>query len=146
MPVSEAECCRHADTLWEVAAVPAQQGDPSSTWGPMPPAPKPSCPPACLLHPRPAARTHRVDTKGVGSQEDAGDVGVQGEQRVLGQEGVAVATTGRVLREAGGPGVEGTWGTVGWVGRPHLQPDWLAMAATLQPEGKITVGRLKHSL
>lgn len=31
-------------------------------------------------------------------------------------------------------------------GGPHLQPDWLAMAATLQPEGKMTVARLKHSL
>lgn len=79
----------------------AQQGGPSSIWGPVPPAPKPGCPPACLQHPRPAARTHRVDAKGVGSQEDTGDIGVQCKQRVLGQECVTVGTAGRVFREAG---------------------------------------------
>lgn len=33
-----------------------------------------------------------------------------------------------------------------WDRYSSLQPDWLAMAATLQPEGKIVVARLKHSL
>lgn len=29
---------------------------------------------------------------------------------------------------------------------PHLQEEWLAMVATLQAEGKMTVALLKHSL
>lgn len=121
---------------------------PSSVWGTVPPAPKPRCSPACLQHPQPAARTHRVNAKGVGSQEDTGDIGVQGKHRVLSQECVAVGTVGKVFREAGtgGSGDPEGSGAVRQAGRPHLQPDWLAMAATLQPEGKITVARLKHSL
>lgn len=62
---------------------------------------------------------------------------------MLGQERVAVAT------RAGGQGLPGAAGTVGAAGAaagPHLQPDWVAMAATLQPEGKMVVARLKHSL
>jgi len=100
--------------------------------------PKPTLPPA---PPRRMARTHRVNAKGVGSQEDASDVGVQGKQLVLGQEGIAVTRVGR--------GRSGAQGPRGWsrgAAGPHLQPDWLAMAATLQPEGKMAVARLKHSL
>lgn len=39
VPGSEAMRRRHADTLWEVAALGAQQGGPSSAWGPLPPPP-----------------------------------------------------------------------------------------------------------
>lgn len=87
------------------------------------------------------ARTHRVDAEGVGSQEDAGDIGVQGKQLVLGQEGIAVTRAGR-----GQSGAQGPQDCSRGVAGPHLQPDWLAMAATLQPEGKMAVARLKHSL
>lgn len=100
-------------------------------------------PPTSPRPPGPATRAHGVDAEGVRSQEDTGDVGVQGEQRVLSQEPVAVATVGRAVRVAG-TGVEGPGGR--GAGGPHLQPDWLAMAATLQPEGKMAVARLKHSL
>lgn len=88
-------------------------------------------------------RTHGVNAEGVRSQEDTGNVGVQGEERVLSQECVTVATVGRAVR-AVGTGVAGPGGR--GAGGPHLQPDWLAMVATLQPEGKMTVARLKHSL
>ena len=87
------------------------------------------------------ARTHRVDAERVGSQEDTGDVGVQGKQLVLGQEGIAVTRVGR-----GRSGAQAPRGCSRGLARAHLQPDWLAMAATLQPEGKMAVARLKHSL
>lgn len=66
---------------------------------------------------------------------------------MLGQERVTGAMVGKWS------GLHGAWGTTGQAGTegglgpwPHLQPDWLAMAATLQPEGKMVVARLKHSL
>lgn len=86
-----------------------------------------------------AARTHGVNAEGVGSQEDTGDIGVQGEKWVLRQERVTVATG------AGGQGLRGQGGH-GAAAGPHLQSDWVAMAATLQPEEKMVVARLKHSL
>lgn len=101
--------------------------------------PRPS-PPTCPHPPQQVAGTHGVNAEGVGSQEDTADCGVQGEQRVLGQERVAVAT------RAGGQGLPGAAGGRGAKAGPHLQPDWVAMAATLQPEGKMVVARLKHSL
>ena len=64
---------------------------------------------------RQAAGTHRVDAEGVRSQEDAGDVGVQGEQRLLGQEGVAVTRAGGLVR---GPGASGLRGGRGWASPP----------------------------
>lgn len=66
------------------------------------------------------AGTHRVDAERVGSQKDAGDVGVQGEQRVLGQERVTVATAGRVFRGAGTRG--GRFPGDGGAGRRALPP------------------------
>lgn len=81
----------------------------------------------------PAARTHGVDAEGVGSQEDASDVGVQREQGVVGQELVTVATAGRVVKAVGtgqGGGDPGTVGTTagltssrtGWPWRPRSSP------------------------
>lgn len=40
----------------------------------------------------------------------------------------------------------GATGAMGAAAGPHLQSDWVAMAATLQPEEKMVVARLKHSL
>lgn len=45
-----------------------------------------------------------------------------------------------------GSGTAGGRRGCGAAAGPHLQPDWVAMAATLQPEGKMVVARLKHSL
>lgn len=47
--------------------------------------------------------------------------------------------------EGGRQGPRGLRAAVGLAGA-HLQPDWLAMAATPSPEGKMAVARLKHSL
>lgn len=82
--------------------------------------------------------THRVNAKRIGPLEDAGDVGVQGEGRVGGE---VVRAAGR----ARGSAQAGTWGAPGG-GGSHLQEERLAMVATLQAEGKMTVGLLKHSL
>lgn len=87
----------------------------------------------------PPGDTHRVNAKRIGPLEDAGDVGVQGEGRVGGE---VVRAAGR----ARGSAQAGTWGGSQGLTGSHLQEERLAMVATLQAEGKMTVGLLKHSL
>lgn len=88
----------------------------------------------------PPRDTHWVDPERIGPLEDAGDVGVQGEGRMGGEVGRAVGR-GRGCQHRQGPGQasQGVW-------ESHLQEEWLAMVATLQAEGKMTVALLKHSL
>lgn len=88
----------------------------------------------------PPRDTHWVDPERIGPSEDAGDVGVQGEGRVGGEVVRAVGRArGGQCRQGPGGVHRGVWGS-------HLQEEWLAMVATLQAEGKMTVALLKHSL
>lgn len=82
--------------------------------------------------------THRVNAKRIGPLEDAGNVGVQGEGWV-GGEVVRAAGRARGSVQAGTRGAHRGGGS-------HLQEERLAMVATLQAEGKMTVALLKHSL
>lgn len=87
--------------------------------------PRPS-PPTRPHPPQQVAGTHGVNAEGVGSQEDTADCGVQGEQRVLRQERVAVATRagGQGLPGAGptGPRPGLTSSRTGWPWPPRSSP------------------------
>lgn len=89
-------CLAHRRCLAPAPKLGANESLPSLPWPP---------PTWCC-----SCRTHRVDAKGVGSQEDTGDTGVQGEQWVLGQERV----TGQWW--ASGQGRTGPGGVTGWAG------------------------------